>query len=105
MSSNSYVNKGNKKTVSKKANNGNKGNAQGKKPEVRKETTMRFPERKMSQKQAKLILAGIPKHGAMSRSMAKLYLGLTDHVPGEMRQKFYKNDKRRATQKPEAKAA
>jgi hypothetical protein len=104
MSSNSYVNKGNKKTVSKKANTGKSAPAQ-KKPEVRKETSMRFPERKMSQKQAKLILAGIPKHGAMSRSMAKLYLGLTDHVPGEMRQKFYKNDKRRATQKPEAKAA
>lgn len=90
----------NSKTVNNKGNNKNSGDLKnGKKPEQRKETSMRFPERSLSQKQAKMILAGIPKHGAVRRSTVKQYLGLTDHVRGEMRPKFYKNDKRRSTAK------
>lgn len=86
----------NKPTTAKKGTAPVAGNN---KQAQRKETNMRFPDKHMSQKQAKMLLAGMPKHGAQSRSMAKLYLGLTDHVPGEMRPKFYKNDRRRATAK------
>lgn len=38
--------------------------------------------RRVSSKQAKLFLTGIPKHGAISRRTAKFYLGLTDSPPG-----------------------
>jgi len=70
------------KTVSKQNNSNINKNTNSQKPEVRKETNMRFPDGRMSKKQAKLFLANTPKDGTQSRSYLKLFSGLSTREPG-----------------------
>lgn len=84
-----------KKTVVKKTAAKKAAPVAAKKQEVRKETSMRFVGKRISTKTAKLFLATTPVHGDAKRSTVKLYTGLSEHVPGAMRKKFFKNDAKR----------